>query len=121
MYEKETITQIELARHDAAARDSYPHALWGGAWAQTTKRPAKGNGDVENPFQISTAAELAWFRDYVNEKYENVKASAKLTADIDLSGFCHAADASKNIGNKSWVPIGNSTNKYQGTFDGNTS
>ena len=37
-----------------------------GAWAQTTKRPAKGNGDVENPFQISTAAELAWFRDYVN-------------------------------------------------------
>ena len=119
MYEKETITQIELARHDAAARDSYPHALWGGAWAQTTKRPAKGNGDVENPFQISTAAELAWFRDYVNEKYENVKASAKLTADIDLSGFCHAADASKNIGNKSWVPIGNSTNKYQGTFDGN--
>ena len=91
----------------------------GGAWAQTTKRPAKGNGDVENPFQISTAAELAWFRDYVNEKYENVKASAKLTADIDLSGFCHAADASKNIGNKSWVPIGNRTNKYQGTFDGN--
>ena len=30
MYEKETITQIELARHDAAARDSYPYALWGG-------------------------------------------------------------------------------------------
>ena len=25
-----TITQIELARHDAAARDGYPHALWGG-------------------------------------------------------------------------------------------
>ena len=89
----------------------------GGAWAQTTKRPAKGNGDVENPFQISTAAELAWFRDYVNEKYENVKASAKLTADIDLSGFCHAADDSKI--EKSWVPIGNSNNKYQGTFDGN--
>ena len=90
---------------------------YGGAWAQTTKRPAKGNGDVENPFQISTAAELAWFRDYVNEKYENVKASAKLTADIDLSGFCHAADDSKI--EKSWVPIGNSNNKYQGTFDGN--
>lgn len=90
---------------------------YGGAWAQTTKRPAKGNGDVENPFQISTAAELAWFRDYVNEKYENVKASAKLTADIDLSGFCHATDDSKI--EKSWVPIGNSNNKYQGTFDGN--
>ena len=30
MYEKETITQIESARHDAAARDGYSHALWGG-------------------------------------------------------------------------------------------
>ena len=29
MYGKETITQTESARHDAAARDGYPHALWG--------------------------------------------------------------------------------------------
>lgn len=90
---------------------------YGWAWAQTPKRPAKGNGDVENPFQISTAAELAWFRDYVNENYDNVKSSAKLTADIDLSDFCHAADDSKI--EKSWEPIGNSNKKYQGTFDGN--
>lgn len=89
----------------------------GGAWAQTTKRPASGDGTVNKPFLISTAAELAWFRDHVNENYDNVKSSAKLTADIDLSGFCHAADDSKI--EKSWVPIGNSTNKYQGTFDGN--
>ena len=89
----------------------------GGAWAQTTKRPASGDGTVNKPFLISTAAELAWFRDHVNENYDNVKSSAKLTADIDLSDFCHAADDSKI--EKSWVPIGNSTNKYQGTFDGN--
>ena len=92
---------------------------YGGAWAQTPKRPANGDGKVGNPFLISTAAELAWFRDYVNEKYENVKASAKLTADIDLSGFCHAADASKNLEELSWVPIGNSNITYRGTFDGN--
>ena len=122
MYEKETITQIESAHHDAPARDGYPHALWGGAWAQT--RPAKGNGDVDNPFQISKAAELAWFRDYVNGKIVNEgekdgtthpSASATLTADIDLSEFCHAADASKKINELSWTPIG----KYYGTFDGN--
>lgn len=89
----------------------------GGAWAQTTKRPASGDGTVNKPFLISTAAELAWFRDHVNENYDNVKSSAKLTADIDLSDFCHAADDSKI--EKSWVPIGNSNNKYQGTFDGN--
>ena len=58
-----------------------------GAWAQTTKRPASGDGTVDNPFLISTAAELAWFRDHVNEDYANVKASAKLIADIDLSEF----------------------------------
>ena len=30
MYETETITQTVSARHDAAARDGDPHALWGG-------------------------------------------------------------------------------------------
>mgnify|MGYP002677187111 CR=1 FL=1 len=127
MYEKETITQIESARHDAAARDGYPHALWG-AWAQTPSRPSIGNGDVDNPFQISIAAELAWFRDYVNGKIVNEgekdgtthpSASATLTADIDLVEFCHAADAATNTKELSWDPIGNSDNKYQGTFDGN--
>mgnify|MGYP000581569332 CR=1 FL=1 len=127
MYEKETITQIELARHDAAARDGYPHALWG-AWAQTPSRPSIGNG-VDTPFQISTAAELAWFRDYVNgtivDKGENPgtthpSASATLTDNIDLSEFCHAKDDATNTAELSWTPIGNSyDNKYQGTFDGN--
>ena len=37
-----------------------------GAWAQT--KPTRGNGSVDNPYEISTAAELAWFRDYVNNK-----------------------------------------------------
>ena len=87
----------------------------GGAWAQTPKRPAIGNGKVDNPFLISTAAELAWFRDQVNKG--NVKASAKLTADIDLSEFCHAADGTKYTEEVSWIPIGYS-NTYQGTFDG---
>ena len=91
----------------------------GGAWAQTTKRPASGDGTVDNPFLISTAAELAWFRDHVNEDYANAKASAKLIADIDLSEFCHAANASENINQKSWEPIGNHTKIYKGTFDGN--
>ena len=127
MYEKETITQIESARHDAAARDGYPHALWG-AWAQTPSKPSIGNG-VDNPYQISTAAELAWFRDYVNgtivDKGENPgtthpSASATLTDNIDLSEFCHAKDDATNTAELSWTPIGNSyDNKYQGTFDGN--
>ena len=36
-----------------------------------------------------------------------------------MSTVCHAADKSQNLEEKNWVPIGNSNNKYQGTFDGN--
>ena len=98
----------------------------GGAWAQT--EPSSGDGSVGNPYKISTAAELAWFRDYVNGTIvddgeaagtTHPSASATLTADIDLSEFCHAADDAKNPGEVSWTPIGNSDNIYQGTFDGN--
>ena len=85
-----------------------------GAWAQT--KPTRGNGSVDNPYEISTAAELAWFRDYVNN--ESQYASATLTEDIDLSEFCHAADAATNTEELSWDPIGNGM-MYCGTFDGN--
>ena len=85
-----------------------------GAWAQT--KPAKGNGSVDKPYEISSAAELAWFRDYVNN--ESQYASATLTEDIDLSEFCHAADATTNTEELSWDPIGNGR-MYCGTFDGN--
>ena len=99
----------------------------GGAWAQTPSKPSIGDG-VDNPYQISTAAELAWFRDYVNgtivdedeaDGTTHPSASATLTENIDLSEFCHAKDAAKNTDELSWTPIGNSGNKYQGTFDGN--
>ena len=85
-----------------------------GAWAQT--KPTRGNGSVDNPYEISTAAELAWFRDYVNNESQYV--SATLTEDIDLSEFCHAADAATNTEELSWDPIGNGK-MYCGTFDGN--
>ncbi len=85
-----------------------------GAWAQT--KPTRGNGSVDNPYEISSAAELAWFRDYVNN--ESQYASATLTEDIDLSEFCHAADAATNTEELSWDPIGNGK-MYCGTFDGN--
>lgn len=79
-----------------------------------------GDGSTGNPYEISTAAELAWFRAYVNEG--NLSVCAKLTDDIDLKDFCHAADASNNI-EKSWEPIGSydsyPNKAYKGVFDGN--
>ena len=91
---------------------------YGGAWAQT---PSKGDGKVDNPYIITKAEELAWFRDQVNSG--NNKICAKIADNvevIDLKDFCHASDASKNIEEKSWMPIGNGNIvKYRGTFDGN--
>ena len=88
---------------------------YGGAWAQT--EPSSGDGSVGNPYKISTAAELAWFRDQVNSG--NSSISAELTENIDLAEFCHAKDGTKYTEELSWVPIGNSKYQYFGTFDGN--
>lgn len=96
----------------------------GGAWAATSVTTSKpqGEGSSSNPFQISNAQELAWFRDWVNGTYtpkdgesasEHEKACAKLTANIDMSTVC-----GKNIG--SWSPIrGGERWRWCGTFDGN--
>ena len=90
----------------------------GGAWAQT--RPSKGDGKVGNPYIITKAEELKWFRDEVDRGRNNICAKIADNVEvIDMSTVCHAADKSQNLEEKSWVPIGDSNNKYQGTFDGN--
>ena len=86
----------------------------GGVWAQT--QPSVGDGSADNPYKISTAAELAWFRDQVNSG--NTTISATLTKDIDLAEFCHEAGTTYTT-EVSWTPIGNPIKRYQGTFDGN--
>ena len=77
-----------------------------------------GKGTEAEPFLLKTADHLAWFRDYVNGGHPY--ACAKIADDvkeIDMSTVCHKADA--QVAELSWTPIGNSDNKYQGTFDGN--
>ncbi len=88
------------------------------AWAQvTTSQPTNGNGTAANPYQITTAAELAWFRDYVNEG--NTTACARLEANIDMSEVCHAADENNGVAELSWEPISKRSNPWHGSFDGN--
>ncbi|MGN1319386.1 MAG: hypothetical protein ACI4VF_10265, partial [Lachnospirales bacterium] len=71
----------------------------------TATQPTNGDGSSSSPYQIGTAGELLWFANQVNSGSTSI--CGKLTADINLS----------HIG--SWTPIGNSDNKYAGTFDGN--
>ena len=58
---------------------------------------ATGSGTENDPYQISTAEGLKWFRDKVNNAKtpDETKICAVLTADIDLV-------------NHDWTPIGNS-------------
>ena len=100
------------------------------AWAQVTPtKPANGDGTAEKPYEITTAAELAWFRDWVNtcEVGDSHRdACAKLMADIDMSSLCHPADDSKGVAELSWSPISDVAKNNQapifmwrGQFDGN--
>ena len=93
---------------------------YGEAWAQT--QPSKGDGEVDNPYIITKAEELEWFRDQVNRG--NNFICAKISDDvevIDMSTVCHAEDKSQNLEELSWKPIGKNDYGYQywGTFDGN--
>ena len=93
---------------------------YGGAWAQTAIPPSEGNGSEGSPYIITKAEELAWFRDAVNKgNYEICAKIADNVEVIDLKDFCHAADASQNLEELSWEPIGNGDWNYVGTFDGN--
>lgn len=71
-------------------------------------KPQEGSGTSDSPYLIGTAGELAWFRTQVNSVKYTI--NAKLTSDIDLSSECGEG--------KSWIPIGNISNKYSGNFDG---
>ena len=75
----------------------------------TFNTPMTGSGTENDPYQISTAAQLKLFRDIVNGaggQTQNRGAYAVLTADIDLN-------------NEPWTPIGpDRDSAYTGTFDG---
>ena len=101
------------------SQNSRSRTGWG-AWAQTAIPPSEGNGSEGSPYIITKAEELAWFRDAVNNgNYEICAKIADNVEVIDLKDFCHAADASQNLEELSWEPIGNGDWNYVGTFDGN--
>ncbi len=73
------------------------------AWdGKTMTEPAT----IENVYQITNGAELAWFANNVNAT-KNYTASAVLCNDIDLAGH-------------EWTPIGGTgtSTAFKGTFDG---
>lgn len=76
---------------------TYAGIGWDGATKTEPKKSADGT------YQISSAAELAWFADAVNGG--RMALNAALTDNINLNG-------------KTWPGIGTTSNQYTGTFDG---
>lgn len=67
---------------------------------------SEGSGTADEPYQISSAEELAYLTKQVNEGTDTTDKYYELTADIDLSGHY-------------WAPIGIDYNKtFKGHFDG---
>ena len=84
---------------------------------QPTK-PTDGDGTAAAPYKIGTAAELYWFAQTVNEG--DYDAHAVLTANITINTDVLKTDGSLNNGSfAQWTPIGDDSNAYTGTFDGN--
>ena len=100
--------------------------------AITPSKPQKGDGTKENPFEITSAAELYWLAEVVNggkcSEYGDGNCSAELTtnltvnsnllgennANVDAETGEYKGSAPANV----WTPIGTYDNQYTGTFDG---
>ena len=94
-------------------------------WAQSiTPTQPKGEGTLEKPYQIGTAAELYWFAGLVNGTLEGVEKNASADAILmnDITVNTGVLDANKNLVSESdfieWTPVGNNIYAYTGTFDG---
>ncbi len=92
--------------------DATLYAVWGdSSWSGGTATAfAGGSGTKDDPYQISSAAELAYLAQRVNSQTSDPEYEYyELTGNISL-------------GNTEWVPIGLYGNDYQyfrGSFDGN--
>ncbi len=86
----------------------------------TLEAPSSGNGSPDDPYQIENEKHLYWFANEVNNNSQT-SIYAVLTTDITVNKNVLNADGNLNSGNTDfyeWTPIGTSSKKYTGTFDG---
>lgn len=144
-YDPETISYVEGFAKSLPTidKEGYPILGWydaGNESSPITEIPATATGTmtlfpklfvpfVNGCYEIATAEQLYWFAATVNKG--NVNACGKLTANIEVNQNVLAtadgvskvnADGSYDTASgepeKIWTPIGNGTNPFQGTFDG---
>lgn len=78
----------------------------GDSWVECAATSfAGGTGEENDPYQISTAAQLAYLAKQVNEGTDYQRVHFRLVSDLDLGG-------------KEWTPIGTDGKIFWGGFDG---
>ena len=106
---EEQAAQLDFAKYDAAAAAvlalaGEPDANEPAVLADTIGTQPSGSGTAEDPYQITSEAELIWLRDAVNAGEANT--CAELQQDVEYV-------------DEFWTPIGTSKHPYTGTFNGN--
>ena len=86
-----------------ATSRSHEHSYVNGFCTCDTAPYEPARKDDEGFYEIDNGGKLFWLASQVNNGNSN--ANARLTADVDLE-------------NRSWVPMGNNSNKHSGEFDG---
>ena len=117
----EELTDVTIAEKPALGHKNDEDGYCNQCQHYVAVKPSQESG----VYLISKPCHLAWFRDYVNGTIvddgeaagtTHPSASAKLTADIGLKNYCHAAEDGKEL--LSWLPIGNDNNRWKGNMDG---
>ena len=93
----------------------------GDAWDGTTATQPAGSGKQEDPYQISSAANLLWMSQNI-KKGDTVAEDAPEATDgtygPSFAGVWFKQTCDIDLGGKEWTPIGKSGAVFQGTFDG---
>lgn len=99
----EWMTEKELGDKDSYIEE---YSVWDGT---STEPITKGSGSEADPYLIESAAQLAFFADYINVTHPNIQYDGKyfkLMKDIDLAG-------------EQWIPIGDNSHIPHLRLDGN--
>ena len=100
---------VELSKDWAGADIMYE--IWDG---KTVSEPAYD--EATKTYTIKNGSELAWLAAAVNGILPETNASP---AADSFAGKTFKLIDNVDLGNNEWTPIGNSTNPFKGTFDGN--
>ncbi len=118
--------QFEVGDTFVVKEDTTFTAVWtklnkDDAWDGNTDTSFEGSGTEEDPYLISSAAELSGLATLINENRNSEYASAyyKQTSDIYINSPYEFS--STVIAENSWTPIGKDSynHKFSGNYDGN--